>query len=244
MIGRRTFVAVGGAATLAWPLTATATSAFFSANGVKIHYLAQGSGPPVVLIHGLDGSAEGTWEMSGIMAALARTHRVVALDLPGFGNSDKPATPDAYGVQWSEDVLRLLNHLAIGKAHIVGFSMGGIVAVKFAVDHPDRMLTGTLVGMGLLQEGGVMQQFWAHRHDQASRSVADLALTPEQLKAVRLPFKVLVGSNDSGRGMYIESLLAVRRDWPLVEIADADHISCLFKSQFKDELARWLDLSQ
>jgi hypothetical protein len=95
--------------------------------------------------------------------------------------------------------------------------MGGIVALKFAVDHPDRMLTGTLVGMGPLQQGGAMQQFWAHRHDQASRSVTDLALTPEQLKAVRLPFKVLIGSNDSGRGMYIESLLAVRRDWPLVE---------------------------
>lgn len=178
------------------------------------------------------------------MAALARTHRVVALDLPGYGDSDKPATPEAYGAQWSEDVGRLLDHLAIGKAHIVGFSMGGIVALKFAVDHPDRMLTGTLVGMGLLQQGGAMQQFWAHRHDLASHSVADLALTPEQLKAVRLPFKVLIGSNDPGRGMYIESLLAVRRDWPLVEIADADHVSCLFKSQFKDELAHWLDRSQ
>jgi pimeloyl-ACP methyl ester carboxylesterase len=115
VVGRRTFVAVGGAATLAWPLAARAepraTSAFFSANGVKIHYLEQGSGPPVVLIHGLDSSAERNWQMSGIMAALARTHRVVALDLPGYGDSDKPATPKAYGAQWSEDVGRLLDHL-------------------------------------------------------------------------------------------------------------------------------------
>src|SRR5262245_63293008 len=122
-------------------------------------------------------------------------------------------------------------------ALIVCFSMGGIVALKFAVDHPDRMLTGTLVGIGPLQQGGERQQGWAHKQGPAASSVADLALTPEQVKAVLLPFKVLIGSDDPGRMIYIESLLAMRRDWPVVEIADADHVGCLFKSQFKDELA-------
>ena len=123
--------------------------------------------------------------------------------------------------------------------------MGGIVTLKFAVDHPDRMLSGTLVAMGLLQQGGATQQDWARRHDLASRGVADLALTPEQVKAVRLPIEMLVGSNDDPiRRLYIEPLLAVRRDWPVVEIANADHISCLSKSQFKDELIRWLDGSR
>jgi pimeloyl-ACP methyl ester carboxylesterase len=244
-LGRRKVVAAAGAAMHAWPLTARAepaTSAFFSVNGISIHYLVQGNdGPPVVLIHGWASSAEGTWETPGTMAVLARNHRVIALDLSGFGNSDKPATPDAYGVQWSEDVGSLLDHLAIDKAHIIGYSMGGIVTLKFAVDHPDRMLTGALVGMGLVEQGGAEQQEWAQMHDQASRSVADLALTSDQVKAVRLPFEMLVGSNDPARRLVVEPLLAVRRDWPVVEIADADHVSCLFKSQFKDELASWLD---
>jgi pimeloyl-ACP methyl ester carboxylesterase len=243
-LGRRKVVAAAGAATLARLPTAraeAATSAFFSVNGVRIHYLVKGGGSPVVLIHGRDSSAERTWETPGTMAALARTHRVLAIDLPGYGSSDKPTTPEAYGVQWSEDVLRLLDYLAIQKAHIVGYSMGGIVTLKFAVDHHDRMLTGTLVGMGLLEQGGAEQRSWAQRPDQASRRVAELALTPEQLKTVLLPMQILVGSNDPARWSIIESLLAVRRDWPVVEIADADHVSCLLKNQFKDELIRWLD---
>jgi pimeloyl-ACP methyl ester carboxylesterase len=210
-------------------------------NGVRINYLEQGGGPPVVLIHGWNSNADQTWETSGIIAALARSHQVFALDLPGYGRSDKPAAPDAYGVQWSEDVGRLLDHLKIGKAHIVGFSMGGMVALKFAVDHPDRMLSGTLVAMGLLEQGGARQREWVRKQDQASRSVADLALTPAQVKAVHLPMTILVGSNDHVSRPYVESLLAVRRDWPLVQITDADHIGCLFKSQLKDELINWLD---
>jgi pimeloyl-ACP methyl ester carboxylesterase len=178
------------------------------------------------------------------MTALARNHRVVALDLPGFGGSDKPETPDAYGVHWSEDVLRLLDHLKIGKAHIVGFSMGGMVTLKFAVDHPDRMLSGTLVGMGLLLQGGANQEDLAREHDPAERSMAELALTPEQVKAVRLPMIMLVGSKDPVRQAYIKPLLAVRRDWRVVEIIDADHVRSLFKAQFREELARWLDRSR
>ena len=197
-----------------------------------------------MLIHGVESNAQATWEEPGTVAALARNHRVLAIDMPGHGRSDKPTAPEAHGVQWSEDVARLLDHLAIAKAHIVGFSMGGIVTLKFAVDHPDRMLTGTLVGMGLVQQGGAMQEFWARKPDLAARRVADLALTPDQVKAVRLPMKILVGSNDTVARRYIEPLLAVRRDWPVVEIADADHVGCLFKSQFRAELASWLDRSR
>ena len=98
-LGRRQVVALAGALTqFVWPVTARAepaTSAFFYVNGVRIHYLVQGSGPPVVLIHGWQSSAEATWEKPGTIAALARNHRVVALDLPGYGRSDKPVTSDA-----------------------------------------------------------------------------------------------------------------------------------------------------
>ena len=78
-------------------------------------------------------------------------------------------------------------------------------------------------------------------HDPASRGVARLALTPEQVKAVQLPMAVLVGSSDPVRGRHIEPLLAMRRDWPVIEIPGANHDNCFQKFEFRDERARWLD---
>ena len=59
--------------------------------------------------------------------------------MPGFGRPDKPASANAYSLQWIEDIALLLDELKIGKAHIVGYSMGGIVALKFIAEHPDRV---------------------------------------------------------------------------------------------------------
>jgi pimeloyl-ACP methyl ester carboxylesterase len=219
-------------------------SAYLSLKGVNIHYIVQGSGSPVVLVHGWQSSAQLNWQAPGILAALARKHRVIALDLPGYGRSDRPAAADAYGAQWIEDVLGLLDHLAVRQAHIVGYSMGGMVALKFTADHPDRVMSVALGGMGLLRRGGGMQQAWTFMPDTASRGVAELALTPEQVKSVRAPVEIVVGSNDPVRRLYIGPLLEVRRDWPVVEIADADHLTCLFKAQFIDELARWLAIGR
>src|SRR5262245_35565350 len=96
-------------------------SAEFSVNGVKIHYLRTGNGEPVVLIHGLDSSAQLNWNVNGVVAELATDHDVIALDMPGHGQSDKPASEAAYGRQIVEDVALLLDHLEIKKAHIVGY---------------------------------------------------------------------------------------------------------------------------
>src|SRR5437867_1409020 len=115
----------------------TPVSQTFDAKGVKIHYLLAGAGEPVVLIHGLDSSAEINWNLPGIIKDLARDHQVIALDLPGHGRSDKPQKEEAYGLQVVEDVVLLLDHLAIRKAHLVGYSMGGMVMAKFIARHPD-----------------------------------------------------------------------------------------------------------
>jgi pimeloyl-ACP methyl ester carboxylesterase len=89
----------------------------FQAAGVKLHYLAAGQGEPVILLHGLASSAEINWKLTG----------VIALDLPGHGQSDKPEKESAYGKQVVEDVVLLMDHLKIQKAHIVGYSIGGWV---------------------------------------------------------------------------------------------------------------------
>jgi pimeloyl-ACP methyl ester carboxylesterase len=122
----------------------------FEANGVKIHYLVQGEGEPVLLIHGLSSSAEINWKMTGVMSDLARDHQVIALDVPGHGRSDKPDKEEAYGLQIVEDCVLLLDHLQVKKAHVVGYSLGGMVAVKLMAKHPDRVLSGTVGGDGLV----------------------------------------------------------------------------------------------
>jgi pimeloyl-ACP methyl ester carboxylesterase len=135
-------------------------SATSSAKGVNIHYLIQGQGQPVVLIHGLHASAEMNWNLPGVMAELAKDHQVIAIDMPGHGRSDKPTDDKAYGREIVEDVVLLLDHLKIKRAHIVGYSLGGMVAMKFLATHPDRALSGTIGGMGWLRDGSALQDIW------------------------------------------------------------------------------------
>jgi pimeloyl-ACP methyl ester carboxylesterase len=124
----------------------------FYANRVKIAYFVQGKGAPVVLIHGWLSAAGINWALPGISGQLAKDFQVIALAVRGHGLSDKPTKEEAYGPELVEDVVRLLDHLKIKKAHIVGYSMGGIIAAKFLAQQPDRVLSGTLAGMGWLRE--------------------------------------------------------------------------------------------
>jgi pimeloyl-ACP methyl ester carboxylesterase len=79
---------------------------------------------------------------------LAKQYRVIALECRGDGESDKPHDPGKYSKQHAEDVVRLLDHLKIQKAHIVGYSMGTIIAGWLMVSHPDRILSAVCGGRG------------------------------------------------------------------------------------------------
>jgi pimeloyl-ACP methyl ester carboxylesterase len=224
-------------------------SRFFAANGVRLHYLVQGAGEPVVLIHGLYASAEINWQRPRTLALLAKHHQVLALDLPGHGRSDKPATADAYGRQMVEDVILLLDHLRIRAAHVVGYSMGGMVALKLIAEHPDRVLSGTLGGMGWLQEGSVLQRIWerlpARRQGLTpgvcATSAGQLALTRAELTAIEVPVAVVVGDRDPVRELYVAPLRTVRQDWPVIQIRGAGHLNCILKPDFREAIARWVD---
>jgi pimeloyl-ACP methyl ester carboxylesterase len=78
-----------------------------------------------------------------VMTDLARDHRVIALDLRGHGRSDKPRDPRAYD-ELGLDVIRLLDHLEISRAHVIGYSLGGIIVAKLLTTHPERFLTAVL----------------------------------------------------------------------------------------------------
>jgi pimeloyl-ACP methyl ester carboxylesterase len=119
---------------------------FKTLDGVKIHYLVQGKGTPVVLIHGYTGSAEGNWFRNGIAQALAKNHMVVALDCRNHGKSDKPQPG---GPGRAEDVIELIDHLKIPKAHFHGYSMGGAIVARLMEKVPDRFLTAGFGGSGV-----------------------------------------------------------------------------------------------
>ena len=122
---------------------AIAEDQFFDSDGVKIRYIDQGprDGEPVVLIHGGFINVETQWTESGVIDALDNAYRVIAPDLRGHGKSDKPHDPGQYGNAVVDDVIRLLDHLDIDRAHIVGYSMGGRITFKLVADHPERVIS-------------------------------------------------------------------------------------------------------
>jgi pimeloyl-ACP methyl ester carboxylesterase len=126
----------------------SAPDQFFDSDGVKIHYRTWGQGDPIVLVHGFTASIDSNWLQPGIVGALAKEFKVIALDNRGHGQSDKPRDPAAYGEKMAGDVVRLLDHLAIEKAHLVGYSMGGFITLKLVTMHPERFLSATLGGAG------------------------------------------------------------------------------------------------
>src|SRR3954449_13194381 len=105
--------------------------------GLRISTLTIGQGPDVLLLHGL-GSAKSSFFDTA--AALSRSgYRVHALDLPGFGGSSKPALAP-YGAPWiARAVLGVMDALGIGRAHLVGNSMGGRVALEVGLTRPERV---------------------------------------------------------------------------------------------------------
>ncbi len=141
-----------------------AVDQFFDSNGVKIHYIVEGEGEPVVLIHGFTASIPAQWGLPGILNKLKKDYQVVALDNRGHGQSDKPLDPKAYGPEMVNDVTRLMDHLKIPKAHIVGYSMGGFMTNYLVVTHPDRVITATLGGAG-----------WSKANDERLSFMTELA---------------------------------------------------------------------
>lgn len=113
----------------------------FTDGAVTINYKSLGSGEPMLLVHGY-GDNLGMW--ASIADSLGPTYRRIAMDVRGFGKSSKPAGQDNYGLAMVDDMLKLLDHVGVQRAHVVGFSMGAALAANFALLHPDRVATVTL----------------------------------------------------------------------------------------------------
>ncbi len=104
-------------------------------NGVEIAYELRGDGQPLVMIHGAQGDQS---MFAGMAAAFAGTYRVLTFDQRGSGLSEKPDMPYSIAML-ADDTAALMDHLKIASAHIIGVSMGGMIAQEFALRHPDKV---------------------------------------------------------------------------------------------------------
>ncbi|HEY1425209.1 MAG TPA: alpha/beta hydrolase [Caulobacteraceae bacterium] len=120
---------------------------FTTSDGTKLHYVEMGQGTPVILIHGAGGSAVGNWFANGIAPRLAKTNRVIGIDMRAHGLSE--AGPPGGRAKMAADVVEFMDAQGIQKAHIAGYSMGGGVTLSLLVEHPERFITAGFHGSGV-----------------------------------------------------------------------------------------------
>jgi pimeloyl-ACP methyl ester carboxylesterase len=129
----------------------------FRHDDIEIDYLDEGQGEPIVLVHGFASTKEVNWVNPAWVSTLTRAgRRVIALDNRGHGASAKPHDPSAYhSAIMAEDVRALLDHLAIPRADVMGYSMGARIAAFFALAHPARVRSLVFGGLGSRLVDGV-----------------------------------------------------------------------------------------
>ena len=129
----------------------------FDSDGVEIAYIDEGAGDPALLIHGFASNTATNWVGTGWVETLtAAGHRVIAFDNRGHGRSAKLYSTNDYGAPlMAEDACRLLDHLGIESADIMGYSMGARISAFLAMEHPQRVRSLVFGGLGLNMVRGV-----------------------------------------------------------------------------------------
>lgn len=122
----------------------------FKSDGVEIAFLDEGQGMPILLIHGFASNKTVNWVDTGWVRHLTRLgFRVIAIDNRGHGESGKLHSPDGYsGPIMAEDARRLLDHLGIARADIMGYSMGARIGAFLTLAHPGRVRSLVFGGLG------------------------------------------------------------------------------------------------
>jgi pimeloyl-ACP methyl ester carboxylesterase len=185
-------------------------------DGVGIAYDDVGEGDPVVLVHGFASRRRETW--AGWPDALVEAgYRVLALDVRGHGESDKPHDPAAYGPEvLAGDVAALLDDADVESAHLVGYSMGARISMHVLLDHPERVERCVLAGVGER----------TLREDRYSGGIAD-ALTAEDPAEIEDPTARQFRTFAAERGNDLEALAACRRATQPGLVLDAGDLAAI-----------------
>jgi pimeloyl-ACP methyl ester carboxylesterase len=226
---------------------------FFDSDGIRVRYQVSGQGTPVVLIHGFGETLE-RWQTAGVVRALTPHFQVIAMDVRGHGQSSKPHDPEAYGPALAEDVVRLLHHVGATKAHIVGYSMGALVALDLGTQHQESVLSIVLGGTGWIapevlndfsQQADAYQRGRIPLHDgDDPKAFAALlrsfrALSADDLRRITIPMAALIGANDAFMSD-VRRLATVLPTVQVVVIPGASHATALDHPAFAAGLVAFL----
>ncbi len=226
-----------------------AETQFFDSGGVRIAFEVDGEGEPVLLIHGFTASAVLNWGINGIKKDLAETFQVISIDNRGHGKSDRPEATQAYGIEMVRDSLRLLDHLGIDSAHLVGYSMGAMIALKMTVENPERVRSAFLGGMGWTRaDDATRKRYEGSNRAQTSAALTacyrrfwELGISESELLAIDTPIFIAVGEDDRLLETSVRPLSEIRPDIPVEIIPEATHASAVFKPALKQSIRGFLE---
>ena len=243
----------------------------FHHGAVELAYLDEGQGEPIVLVHGFGSSKQVNWVQPGWFATLKGAgRRVIALDNRGHGHSTKLYDPaDYHTTKMAADVRALLDHLGLPHADVMGYSMGARIVAFLALEHPDRVGSTVLGGLGVHLIDGVglpesiaealeapsldavsnpqgrMFRAFADQTRSDRRALAACirgsrqVLTREQAASIRTPTLIAVGTKDPIAGS-AEALATIMPNAEALPIPDRDHMLAVGDKVFKAGVLQFL----
>ncbi|WP_371929495.1 alpha/beta fold hydrolase [Phyllobacterium sp. 21LDTY02-6] len=243
----------------------------FENDGLKLAYVDEGSGEPILLIHGFASSSFYNWVQPGWIPTLtAAGYRAIAIDNRGHGASDKPHDKALYTpTLMAGDAAALLRHLDIGKAHVMGYSMGARITAFLALNHPEMVhdvIFGGL-GIGMVEGAGdwtpIAEALMAedaesvtHPRGKMFRNFADKTksdrialaacvitskeeISAENMGRITQPALVAVGTRDDIGGSP-QRLAALMPNGQALDIPNRDHMLAVGDKVFKQAAVDFL----
>ena len=246
----------------------------FSSDGFRIAYLDEGprEGEPIVLVHGFGSNAEVNWVYTGWVELLVGAgRRVIAIDNRGHGRSEGRYDPAVYNSKtfMAEDVRRLMDHLGIAKADVMGYSMGAWITAHLAVGHPERVRSAIFGGLAMAMVNGLSSQETiakaleaetdaevtsakgrAYRQfgKQTKSDLKALAaamrgsrqpLTEAEVASIAVPVLIAVGTRDDVAGS-VEDLARLIPQAEVLPIPDRDHMLAVGDKVYKQGVLAFL----
>jgi len=238
---------------------------FFNARGVKIYYEVKGEGFPVVLVHGFTGTSQG-WKHGKLYGDLLKAgYKVIIMDLPGNGRSDKPHTDVAYANnREARDIMWLLDSLGISSYDAVGYSRGSIIVSSLMV-MDKRVKKAVMGGMGdgytdpqwprrvhayksimgdtsFHDVDGMMKYIHSEHFDNESLALQQKwqpSTSPRQLGKVKKPVLIVCGTEDKNGNGSETSLQKMIPGSQLVYVP-GDHVGAFRTQQLSDAVLTFI----